>query len=271
MAKKILKRILSGISSLDAIIGGGFPSGSLVLLSGEEGSGNVEFAYTSAVTLAAMKKSRAASGFEGAVLPSQICYVSLSRSKSDIIDEIARSFNPEFHELFEEHVNFRDISSEYFANLQVPSKWARKMGKTRKVEIKTSLADILEKNAKTSVVTLNSLNDLTRLYGDDRKPLISFLLGLRRMAKIWDGLIYAIFTPGALDSKIETEIESCFDGILKFEWTQAGAVKRQRTMYFEKFRGLLPHIEERLASFNIEITPRAGLVISRVAMLQRLR
>ena len=91
------------------------------------------------------------------------------------------------------------------------------------------------------------------------------------MTKTWDGLVYAIFTPGALDSKIETEIKSCFDGILKFEWMQAGAVKRQRLMYFEKFRGLLPHIEERLGSFNIEITNRAGLLISRVAMLQRLK
>lgn len=272
---KILKWIPSGISSFDAIIGGGFPSGSLILLSGEEGSGNVEFTYTSTVTLAAMKKSRTAPpSARGGVLPEQICYISFSRSKSDIIDEITRSFTSEFHELFEKDVNFKDLSPEYFANLRVPSEWTHKMGttkKTKKGEIRTSLVNILNKNAKNSVVILHSLNDLARLYGDDQKWLISFLLGLRRMAKIWNGLIYAIFTPGALDSKIETEIKSCFDGILKFGWMKVGTVKRQRSMYFEKFGGLLPHIEERLGSFTIEITNRAGLVISQVAMLQRLR
>lgn len=272
-AEKILKRIPTGVSSLDAIVGGGFPSGSLVLLSGGEGSGNVEFAYTSATTFAAIKKSSSASGLrEGVGLPEQVCYLSLSRSRSDIIDEIARSFSSEFHELFEETVNFKDLSSEYFANLQVSPEWTHKTGKKTKAGgIRTSLVDILDKNAKTSVVILHSLNDLARLYGDNQKWLISFLLGLQQMAKVWDGLIYVIFTPGALDSRIETEIKSCFDGILKFEWTQTGAIKRQRTMYFEKFRGLLPHIEERLGPFTIEITNRAGLVISRVAMLQRLR
>jgi len=267
---KIPKRMPSGIRSLDTIVGGGFPTGSTVLLSGEEGSGNVEFAYTAAATFAAVGENHFYSrSLEGIVLPRQICYLSFSRSRANIIDEVTRSFGPEICAQFEKKVIFKDFSSEYMANLGVPRDWINTRNK--KNGIKPRLISALNNNAKNSMVILHSLNDIIRLYEDNKRGLLSFLIGIQHMAKKWDGLIYAIFTPGAISSEMEAEIKSCFDGILKFEWTKAGTVKRQRVMYFEKFRGLLPHIEEKLSLFNIEITNKTGFVVSRVAMLERLK
>jgi hypothetical protein len=60
VAEEMLKIIPTGISSLDGSIGGGFPSGSLVLLIGDIGSGYNEFAMTSSVMLAATKAGRIA-------------------------------------------------------------------------------------------------------------------------------------------------------------------------------------------------------------------
>ena len=50
-----LYKIPTGVGTFDPIIRGGFPSGSLILLIGEAGAGNIEFAYTSASMLSILK------------------------------------------------------------------------------------------------------------------------------------------------------------------------------------------------------------------------
>ena len=49
------RRIPTGVSDFDTMIQGGFPAGSVILLIGDVGAGQREFAYTSASKLAIVK------------------------------------------------------------------------------------------------------------------------------------------------------------------------------------------------------------------------
>ncbi|HIH27133.1 MAG TPA: hypothetical protein HA256_03965, partial [Methanoregulaceae archaeon] len=49
-------RMPTGIPSLDPVLDGGIPPGSVVLLLGDVGAGNTEFVYSSLISLVALKK-----------------------------------------------------------------------------------------------------------------------------------------------------------------------------------------------------------------------
>jgi hypothetical protein len=65
-----------------------------------------------------------------------------------------------------------------------------------------------------------------------------FLRGLQRAAKKWGGLIYTSLDTNLLEEGKEQEIAACADGVLTFEWVQAGPAERRRTLYITKFRRL---------------------------------
>lgn len=96
------KKISTGIDSIDLVMKGGFPPGSFVLLLGEVGAGSTEFAFTSAIMLSLLKtKTPAAAAAEkgpGISIPDSVSYISLTRSKADILNEISLSFAPEYYE-----------------------------------------------------------------------------------------------------------------------------------------------------------------------------
>src|SRR3989304_1369880 len=94
-----LTRIPTGIESLDNIIEGGLPSGSLVLLLGEP----------------------------GAAIPKKVIYITFTRSQDDIMKEIAFSF-PDYYELLEKNIQqhnfeFKDFSDSFFAGSFIPATW----------------------------------------------------------------------------------------------------------------------------------------------------
>ena len=277
--EKILKRIPTGIPSLDSIIGGGFPSGSFVLLMGESGGGHREFTYTSAMMTASMKMEHTSAPLqEGVVFPKKIYYVLFTRPKEDVIAEISRSFAPELYKTCVDGVTFEDLSESYFQTSAVPPGWipglvfgpsAKK--KKQSADILELLVNFLNKNASGSVIYLHTLTDLARLYMDSPRKFTTFLLGLQRAAKNWDGLIYAILSTGILDAQMQEDIVACSDGVLVFRWEEAGPVERRRMMYFRKFRGLLPHIEDRISKFQIRITRETGFMVSKVEMIKALR
>ena len=49
---------------------------------------------------------------------------------------------------------------------------------------------------------------------------------------------------GILDVKNEREIADIADAVILFHWEESTAARRQRVMYFEKFRGLC-HISKK--------------------------
>ena len=56
MAVQVSGRMPTGISSLDPVLDGGIPPGSVVLLEGEIGAGSQEFVYTSLIYLSMLKQ-----------------------------------------------------------------------------------------------------------------------------------------------------------------------------------------------------------------------
>ena len=130
----ILQKIPSGISSLDIAIKGGFPSGSVILLLGEGGSGNFELAYTSAVMLSRLmsdseyyatvkRQMENISGGEKLKIPDKVCYISLARSRKDILQEMYRIFSSEYLSTFQKLVIFKDLSPIYYRSSITPLSW----------------------------------------------------------------------------------------------------------------------------------------------------
>ncbi|MDO8724762.1 MAG: ATPase domain-containing protein [Candidatus Methanoperedens sp.] len=272
-----LSRIPTGIDSLDYILQGGLPSGSLVLLLGELGAGDFEFAITSCVRLLSDQKKIDTT----TLLPEKVIYISFTRSENDIMKEIAFSF-PDFYEflqnkIHEQKFEFKDFSDSYFAGSFIPASWLSSSETAPSIESlkwneeKRNLMDALivylDKNAQNSLIIIDSLTSMAQycLERIDWADLILFLRGLQRVSKNWNGLIYAIFNEGIFENKEQVEIMECMDGVFVFDWEQLGPTQRNRIMYLKKFRGLLPGVDhENIVNFETQITPQKGFEVSNI-------
>ncbi len=276
-----LTRLPTGIPTFDSIIKGGFPSGSLVLLTGDVGAGNIEFAYTSAAMLSMLKgspdKYRQVKEQLGVLmttkdeelkLPEKICYISLTRSKEDILKELNHSFSPELATALSENMIFEDMSmaSVFPGN----EKGWMSMNSLRSVdeerELLKKLTTILDTCATNNLVIIDSLTSLFRACSRfiTWNDSVSFLEELQRKSKKWDGLVYMMLGRGIFESLKEEEIMDVADGVLVFEWFQEG-FSRQQGMYLKKFRGVMPHIaRDYIVRFDTMVTNNEGFVVTNV-------
>ncbi|MFH1323542.1 MAG: ATPase domain-containing protein [Methanobacteriota archaeon] len=272
-----LSRIPTGIDSLDYILQGGLPSGSLVLLLGELGAGDFEFAITSCVRLLSDQKKKDTT----TLLPDKVIYISFTRSENDIMKEIAFSF-PDFYEflqkkIHEQRFEFKDFSDSYFAGSFIPASWLSSSEALPSIEslkwneekrnLMDALIGYLDKNAQNGLIIIDSLTAMAQycLERIDWSDLILFLRGLQRVSKKWDGLIYAIFNEGIFENNEQEEIMECMDGVFVFDWEKLGPTQRNRIMYLKKFRGLLPGVEhENIVNFETQISPQKGFEVSNI-------
>jgi len=272
MGSKV-KRIPTGVADFDSIIKGGMPIGSTVLLLGELGAGQVEFAYTSAAKLALVKENpQSASYFLGhdasdQFMPNKICYVTFSRSREDILQEIKVSFNSDFYEAFERNVIFKDFSSMYFKKTVVPKSWGGEASSIfagyGEENLLEALINFMDENAPDSLLIIDSITDLAVSANIDTVDLVAVLRGMQRVAKKWNGIVYLILTKNILDERKQLMVMDSVDGALVFEWSKfAQTSRRQRYLYVEKFMSILPHLDkERIARFATVVTAESGLVV----------
>jgi KaiC/GvpD/RAD55 family RecA-like ATPase len=267
-----IKRIPTGVADFDSIINGGFPAGSVVLLLGDLGAGQVEFSLTSAAKLALVKDHPESMNYflgrslNNRKLPEKLCYVTFARSKEDILQEISISFNDEFFEAFKSNVVFKDFSSSYFKNTLVPSSWTGEtslFGAKAEDNVLEGLVEFLDENAPESLIIIDSITDLVVNAKIEINDLISVLRGMQRMAKKWGGVIYLILAVDIVEKKLQKMIMDSVDGSLVFEWSRfQHSSKRQRYLYVEKFMSILPHLDkERIARFATVVTSQSGLVV----------
>lgn len=272
-----LSRIPTGIDSLDYILQGGLPTGSLVLLLGDLGAGDFEFAITSSVSLLKAPEERNTA----TSLPLKVIYISITRSEDDIMKEIAFSF-PDFYELLQKNIQekrfeIKDFSDSFFAGSFIPSTWVSSSDDSLSIESlkwneeKRNLIDALigylDKNAKDNLIIIDSLTALAQycLKRIEWSDMVLFLRGLQRASKNWDGLIYAILNKGIFDNREQEGIMECMDGVFVFDWEKLGPTQRNRIMYLKKFRGLLPGVEqENIVNFETQISNQKGFEVSNI-------
>jgi len=266
----------TGVADFDSIIKGGLPAGSVVLLLGDVGAGQLEFALTSAAKLGIVINHPETFDFflghaaRKGVLPESMSYITFSKSREDILQEVKLSFNSDYYNSLSHNLKFRDFSEEYFMRTLVPINWVGK-SKSRGLFSSTNsdgklleqLISYLDDNARNSMITIDSLTDLVLSDSIAFADLIAFLKGLQRMAKKWKSLIYLIMTDGILDNRKQQMIIDSVDGVLMFEWTKYHHTsKRQRYMYVEKFMSVLPHLDqERISRFATLVTSQSGFVV----------
>jgi KaiC/GvpD/RAD55 family RecA-like ATPase len=277
-----VRKIPTGVADFDAIINGGLPEGSLVLLLGEVGAGQHEFVYTSASKIALVKEHPEMGSYylghycDFSALPDNICYITFTRSKQDILREIATSFNEDFYGPLSRKMKFKDFSASYFQKSIVPASWTDDerggglfSSASQKEDVLESLVNFLDENAQNAMVVVDSLTDLVVSNLVDTRELVSVLKGIQRAAKRWGGVIYLLLTREIVDKAVEQMLVDSVDGVLVFEWNKYfRSSKRQRYIYVEKFMSLLPHLEnERTGRFPTMITAHSGLTVVNMEMI----
>ena len=274
MSEGDVQRIPTGVADFDSIIQGGLPVGSVVLLLGDVGGGGLEFALTSAAKIGIVKEFPDTRSFmlgdagKAGLLPDKVCYITFSRAREDILQDVKMSFNKDFYDSLKTNLLFRDFSKDYFVHTVVPTTWldSDQSGLfTDKKEdgLLESMVDFLDANAPKSMVIIDSLTDLVVSETINFQDVISLLKGIQRMSKKWGSVFYLLLTDEILDRKRQQMVIDSVDGVLKFEWAKFHHTsKRQRYLYVEKFMSVLPHLDqERIARFATLITSQSGFVV----------
>lgn len=268
-----IKKMPTGISSLDPVMEGGIPPGSVVLLLSEIGAGSYEFIYSSVLSISSKKAQKPVS--ENLLFPSRILYVTFTKMSDDIKRELKLSF---YNDLLTgiDSIVFEDLSQLYFDSSVVPLEWysrgdiISRMQSRDNRDVLSQLSSLFGAGAENNLIVLDSLTDLASQYAGTSRwsDLMAFMRGLQRIAKPLNTTIYLPLTRGILDLRNEREIADIADAVIFFHWEETTAARRQRTMYFEKFRGLMPHLEEKdLVKFSIRISSAIGFEVSNIRVI----
>ncbi len=273
-----VERVPTGVADFDHL-SGGIPAGSVVLLVGDAGAGHQEFALTSAVhVMLHYDEPELHRFFLGStpgpfVYPKGVVYLSLSRSREQVVREVRGAFHASYPEVLERHLTFHDLSPTYFAESVVPLEWSS-VNRPLLSELPATvsrgapsgplpaIADALEQDGPSNLVIVDSLTDLLVRRGIDTEELLTLVKGLRRRAKSWGGIVYLLLSRGVAPPATEQALYDSVDGVLAFTWTSSPLHShRQRTMLIEKFMPVLSRVPAQYQGrFVIGIHANSGLV-----------
>ena len=275
-----MKRIPTAVSDLDGIVEGGLPAGSTVLLLGELGAGNTEFVYTSSakIILAKLNPERRENllgyTYRKSTLPDRVIYISFSRSKEDILNEIEMAFSEEFFEAISGNVEFRDFSVEYFSGSIVPSSWSgtdpgEALFGGEKKELLNAFVEYAGSIPENSMVIIDSLTDLLINEKINDVDVVMVLKGLQRLFKKKGGIVYFLLSRDIVDRRMEHMIVDSVDGVLTFTWSKhERSSSRVRYMHVEKFTSLFPHLRAHgIRRFVTTVNHETGYTVINMEMI----
>jgi KaiC/GvpD/RAD55 family RecA-like ATPase len=272
-----MKHMPTGIPSFDPVLSGGVPLGSVILLSGGVGGGNVEFAYSSVLSHARTKKGGQQTSSESISFPEEIVYFTFTKLASSIRREIELSFRAD-SDIFDGTVRFIDLSSIYFNASVVPRKWYSNTDivetlQSRRHEPQSLFGEISKQLGTIgagSLIVFDSLTEMATQHKNETEwhQFISFLRGLQRVSKHWNTTYYLLISNKIFEPQKMAEIKDCCDASISFEWEETSGRRRQRVMFIEKFRIVMPTLEENdFVKFAIRITGDGGFEVSNIRMV----
>lgn len=278
-----MERIPFGVSRLDAMIGGGAPRGSLVLLSGELGAGAREFMYTSAaINGLAHADEDLFDLYYGdlkgaATLPEAVHYVSFTSNRTALVDEMRFVLDDDLVESAVEQVSFSDFSPEYFRMSRVPTDWYSQRppdmnalaDRHDRRDVLDAVGDHLSEHGPGSLVLIDSVTDLVSAATEemDWSDITMLIKGLKKASTKWNGLVVLLAHSDAIaDTRVGRLMEAT-DGTFTFTW-ESGGSERARAMVVNRFRGVLSRLEaEDIVRFETEIHD-GGFDISNVRKIR---
>jgi KaiC/GvpD/RAD55 family RecA-like ATPase len=246
------------------------PLGSVILLLGELGAGNYEFVYSSLVNILNIRKG-------GAIVPKEVRYITFTRAKEDIKQEIFNSFFIEGVDQLLNSIQFDDLSEHYFDSSMVPDDWyssgdiiTRMQKRSGNKNIFLQISQVINSAQSDSMIVVDSVTEIAAQCNTPALwvNLTGFLRGLQRVAKQKNITLYLLLSRGIIDSSKERELADIADAVLLFKWEESSGARRQRVMFIEKFRGVMPHLEERdLVKFAVRISTTSGFEVSNIRVV----
>jgi len=230
----LTRKMPTGIASLDPVLDGGVPPGSVMLLLGDLGAGSYEFTYSSVVNTLNLMKGSAP---ENRLAPQEIRYITFTRIKDDVRQEILSSFHITGLEGLVDTIRFDDLSELYFDNSVVPDEWyshsnviTRLQKRANQDSLLVQLANVINSITPGSLLILDSITDVATqsavpgFWGN----LTGFLRGLQRISKQRGITTYLLLSRGILASSQERELADIADAVLLFKWEESTGGRRQR-------------------------------------------
>jgi len=278
-----MERMPLGVSRLDRMIGGGAPTGSVVLLAGESGAGAREFGYTSTVIngLATADEDLFDLHYgdigENARVPDEIHYVSFTDEREAVTSEMSVVIDEDLVDGGMTDIEFYELARDYFQLTPVPREWytggptdITELGShAGRSDVLEALASYLSEHAASNLVIVDSLTDLVAIADDhlEWSDLTVLLKGLARASHRWGGVILLLVNTDVLSATELGRLKEATDGTLRFEW-ESGGSERARTLVVEQFRGVLSRLEdENIVRFETEIND-SGFDISNVRKIR---
>jgi len=274
MPETQLQKMPTGIASLDPILDGGVPQGSVILLLGDLGAGNYEFVFSSIVNNLGPRPEGAQ---EGVVVPTEIRYITFTRIKEDVRQEMMSSLHVNDLEKLVGAIQFDDLSELYFDRSVVPDDWyshsdifTRLQKRSGHENILVQLANVINATKPGGLVVLDSVTDIATqsMIPGSWENMTGFMRGLQRVSKQRGITCYLLLSQGILEPSKERELAEIADAVVLFKWEESTGARRHRVMYFEKFRGVMPQLEERdLVKFAVRISTTGGFEVSNIRVV----
>ncbi|QLH79498.1 HTR-like protein [Halosimplex rubrum] len=266
-----MDRIPFGVRQLDTTLGGGAPTGSVVLVAGEGGAGSREFLQTSTLLNAlAETDSELHDLYYGDLAananpPGEVHFISFTESRECFESEVRTTMETDIVDAGMEAVRYHDLSEQYFHQSPVPRDWyAEATADIRDLRARQERDDILgelgsrlSEHAPGNLVVIDSISDLVSTAGRDQNldwTDIAFLVkGLQKGADRWNGVILVHLNQETVSSTEYGQLVDGVDGTLEFEWASGGST-RARTLVVKQFRGVLSGIDdENIVQFETEV------------------
>ena len=195
-----MKKFSTGITPLDAQLGGGFPSGSVILLLEEPGAGADVFSFHFAV--AGLRNNE------------KTLYISTNDTREQIIENIKLYFsiNPEGMEIV-------DLVTTRLMQQQTDASDVRSFLKQIRHDPLKHVKTIL-KGGNHDRLILNSLSYFVLNYSPD--DVVDLISDVSLVVKKNDSVALLLMTKGIADEKLENTMKFIADGIIEMSINESG-------------------------------------------------